>query len=88
MITTFKNAHALCPNPACQCMISFPYGLLEADFAQIGDKTTYRYFGADTGKENIKCLYCNTTLMRGTVVSVYTVNPPGPVYREGVTVRK
>lgn len=82
MITTFKNAHALCPNSSCQCMISFPYELLEVDFAQTEGKN-YRYFGADASRENLKCLYCNTILMRGTVVSVHTVYPPGPVYRHG-----
>lgn len=88
MIVTFKNAHAVCPNPSCQCMISFPYGLLDVDFAKVDGKV-YRYFGSEVGiEQNLKCLYCNTILMRGTIVTIHTVNPPGPVYREGVVARK
>lgn len=79
IISTTTKQYCLCPQ--CESAITFQAELLEQDFALING-STYRYFGAVNPQDNIKCLYCQSQMQRGSIITLLRyVNPNGTVYR-------
>lgn len=74
------KAHIICPNPECECAISFDYELLTKDFAHV-ETRTYKYFGAVDSASNITCKYCERQMVRGDLVALFLPTSVGPVYR-------